>query len=1310
MILPLVLAAALAASCGMNDPMPVPVDKGSEMSFHAAVPATKGLVTGTDLEDDVTGERTLTISAFLHPQSGREENYFTGETFRKSDGRWRHDPAIYWPIAGELDFLAYSSDAPFGTSDTEWGTARWGLPNASERVTLAVGEDRTQDDILYGAIYHTSVPQDGRVALQMKHAQAWIEVQLSKNETVTSEVVVSAVELKNVYLAGDLSVTNNFGNPQATWNLRRATRRDAQVDDLLGRMGQPLPDAVASLGMLIPEQGMTSLYVEYSIGGVEKTWTKELDHGTWQAGKHYIYAISFDQPALGDLELTITEEPWNAGREFSSYGEILLGNMIYATGSSVDAIGDGFDLSESSKVYWRRSAGGDYVEVEHVGGTWNVTVDYEHEEWDINVMALAYGESNYNVTAQRNSLRTPLMMTVKEPGVLYLKKQAFEKSIEYSLNDGPWVTASFTNAGTPVALSVGDEIRFRGNNAMYYESSAVWCRFTTDGALRFDLSGNITSLIDSDDYKDVETISANGALAALFRDNDGVVSARDLLLTATTVSNACYQQMFQGCVNMTEAPKDILAANGAANVFSQMFSGCTNLATPPERIYGTAMGDHGAYRMFYNCKALTRCPDGLDDKTELRDFSFSEMFYGCSNLSENVPDELVALNVPSYGYNSMFNGTAITRAPEILAKTVTGKNSFDGMFFNCKSLVTPPSEIKVTEFHQNSCLSFFGNCSALTYTPVMTVNSVDGVGSFQGAFSGCTNLSTINIEWNATALSTSSCRNMFYNCDALTTAMPMEIISLGNTSCAGMYQDCDNLTSAPITFTATDYTGGSCCELMFYKTKLPAAIPMTVNTVSSCSHKEMYRDCKQMTTCADVTLNATSTMDRCYANMFDGCNSLVSAMDQIGATTFGYSVCSDMFKNCMALSRMPAFEIVEDTGNSCCQNMFLGCSSITENRAVFSCPAILKNAFYQMFANCSALVNAPDFVATSVGEGGCRWMYASCTALTNAPALPMMTLGSECYKQMFFRTYSLVTAPDLPATTPAYGCYEEMFNESGIVHGPSVMPLQTTAGRCCRRMFLNCKKMTSCFTDIPATEAAAACFSSMFQGCSALLAGPQLHLTKCADMLNISGGLTGCCHDMFSNCNSMVTGPTDFGEATPGTRCFYRMFYNCWALTTAPAKMSAESMKELCYYGMFFRCYALQTPPQLPSMLMANACYHEMFYDCYGLTSFPDLPATILAPSCYYSMFKFSNGNQARLTTAPDLPAATLEVNCYREMFCNQRTLNSARKSATNTTAANALGSWMAGVAASGTLTLSTGVTLPTGASGVPSGWTVVYE
>ena len=169
-------------------------------------------------------------------------------------------------------------------------------------------------------------------------------------------------------------------------------------------------------------------------------------------------------------------------------------------------------------------------------------------------------------------------------------------------------------------------------------------------------------------------------------------------------------------------------------------------------------------------------------------------------------------------------------------------------------------------------------------------------------------------------------------------------------------------------------------------------------------------------------------------------------------------------------------------------------------------------------------------------------------------------------------------------------------------------------------------------------------------------------------------------------------------------KCYNEMFKGCTSLTTAPNELPATTLAVDCYNSMFNGCTALTTAPTLPATTLASQCYYYMFVGCTSLTTAPELPATTLAVYCYSNMF----ANCKSLTTAPELPATTLAQYCYQYMFAGCTNLNNITMLAT-TISNGSLNTWVNNVAATGTFTKAAEMTtLPTGASGIPSGWTVV--
>lgn len=127
----------------------------------------------------------------------------------------------------------------------------------------------------------------------------------------------------------------------------------------------------------------------------------------------------------------------------------------------------------------------------------------------------------------------------------------------------------------------------------------------------------------------------------------------------------------------------------------------------------------------------------------------------------------------------------------------------------------------------------------------------------------------------------------------------------------------------------------------------------------------------------------------------------------------------------------------------------------------------------------------------------------------------------------------------------------------------------------------------------------------------------------------------------------------------------------------------------------------------LPAITLADMCYQGMFNGCTSLITAPELPATTLACMCYDNMF----AGCTSLTVAPELPATTLIRECYRHMFEYCKKLNYIKMLATDISASRCLYGWVFGVSSTGTFVKNPAMTtLPTGSSGIPSGWTVVND
>lgn len=116
--------------------------------------------------------------------------------------------------------------------------------------------------------------------------------------------------------------------------------------------------------------------------------------------------------------------------------------------------------------------------------------------------------------------------------------------------------------------------------------------------------------------------------------------------------------------------------------------------------------------------------------------------------------------------------------------------------------------------------------------------------------------------------------------------------------------------------------------------------------------------------------------------------------------------------------------------------------------------------------------------------------------------------------------------------------------------------------------------------------------------------------------------------------------------------------------------------------------------------------FKSLFEECKNVLSAKNLilPPTILYQSSFRALFSNST-----LTEAPDLLAPTLGIACYSYFFQNTG-IDYVKCMATDISASACLYNWMNGISGSGTFVKKTGVTYPSGNSGIPTGWAVIDE
>lgn len=142
----------------------------------------------------------------------------------------------------------------------------------------------------------------------------------------------------------------------------------------------------------------------------------------------------------------------------------------------------------------------------------------------------------------------------------------------------------------------------------------------------------------------------------MFYDCQSIVTGPSVL-PATILAYACYEHMFQSCVNLTTAPA-LPATTLADYCYSTMFCDCTLLVNIPSKLPATTLAKSCYDTMFRDCKSITTSP--VLPATTLAETCYQRMFEGCSNLNKitMLADALHYSNIPTFALNYWVNGVA----------------------------------------------------------------------------------------------------------------------------------------------------------------------------------------------------------------------------------------------------------------------------------------------------------------------------------------------------------------------------------------------------------------------------------------------------------------------------------------------------------------------------------------------------------------------------------------------------------------------------------------------------------------------------
>ena len=184
--------------------------------------------------------------------------------------------------------------------------------------------------------------------------------------------------------------------------------------------------------------------------------------------------------------------------------------------------------------------------------------------------------------------------------ILWKQVGDVSRTITYSKDNGTtWTEINATTAGTAINVTVGDKILFKGTNQSYAVDRSNYSGFD-GGTATYNIQGNIMSLVYGDNFVGKTTMSGTYNFCSLFKQSMAV-SAENLILPATSLTNHCYRAMFSKAHNLTVAPA-LPATTLGEYCYYYMFEECAISSAPELRASTLVSNCYG--NMFTGCRSL----------------------------------------------------------------------------------------------------------------------------------------------------------------------------------------------------------------------------------------------------------------------------------------------------------------------------------------------------------------------------------------------------------------------------------------------------------------------------------------------------------------------------------------------------------------------------------------------------------------------------------------------------------------------------------------------------------------------------------
>ena len=569
-----------------------------------------------------------------------------------------------------------------------------------------------------------------------------------------------------------------------------------------------------------------------------------------------------------------------------------------------------------------------------------------------------------------------------EDGTFSLRRSSLlEGLFEYSIDNGSTWSTLDMNSSTPTILA-GNKILWKGRSNIIVGIGT----FSSTG--RFNVEGNIMSLLYRDDFESATSLPDEEAFEELFCGNTNLVSAENLVLPATTLKEKCYYEMFRGCTSLIKAPK-LPATHLESSCYFAMFKGCTSLLTAPE-LPAKSLSNYCYMQMFEGCTSLIKAP--ILPALNMYYRCYYNMFKGCTSLSyvKCLATNISTSECTSDWLDGVSSSGTFVKASSMNNDWSRGASGIPNGWTvsNDESVPSTPTDYSKQPF------------TIVAHNEDVTIRMI---ASSSESFEDVQFSTDKGQTWSGPGNT-----DLFYKVIPANTTLSLRGYFLRY------------LSSLEISGGTFDVEGNIASLRADYEER-----NKWHTYTGAINLKGLFSGHTNLISAENLVLPSTTLAQYCYQSLFEGCTSLIAA-PQLPATTLAANCYNYMFAGCSSLTTAPVLPATTLASN-CYSSMFEGCTSLTSVPNTLPATTLTHGCYSAMFFGCTSLTTAPVLPATSLANYCYSHMFYSCTSLTTAPELPATTLADYCYQSMFESCTSLTTAPVLPATTLANSCYKGMF-------------------------------------------------------------------------------------------------------------------------------------------------------------------------------------------------------------------------------------------------------------------------------------------